>query len=431
MKDYIKLNILEGSLQVIIESEIPVPKQNEIIYDSSAIFEKPNKQLKSFKVNELVKLYKNSLEYIKEQDMGDYGKGLFTKGLVPRGKIFLPYPGLYISSLIEKEHIVGKQFSKYKLHTDQITSVSEENLGLAHSAQHLPTLENRKNASAICANLISTYVYIKIKYKNKINYLYLILFRNAEDLEATSLLGFDYGLIYWENIKSFYVEWDSRGRVINKIAMLSIEFKGENLALAVSQNPKSEYLQLSELYMIFFPKGILEDIFNPDKLQNNLPIILVSEELVKWIQDKHTGNEKTVLALPILKFLPKNNIKPFLKDNFTKYVVHNNVLYLEIEFLENLTVYELERFIQALNIPEISFLNGHQKDPKNANTNISSELIELFEILNISKITLDNSEQKLESPGSSKFFKTADNQTESSGSEQVTMAKKSMATARK
>jgi hypothetical protein len=418
MKDYIKLNVLEGSLQVTNENQIPVPKENEIIYDTSALFEKPLEKSEIFKLDEFAKLYKESLKYVKERDMEDYGKGLFTKGRVPRGEIFLPYTGLYISPLMEKEHIVGElSHSRYNLRTGhQLTCLTKDNLGLAHSAQHLPTPENRKNDSAICANLMITLVHIKIKYNKKVNYLHLIVLRNEEDLKTASLLGYDYGFIYWKHIKSAYVEWDAKGRVVNKIAMSSMEFKGENLIVGISQNPKTICLNLPELYMVIFPKGIREDLFQPDKSQKNLPVILVPGELVKWVQDKHADNKEAVLELSIVKFLQANNIKPFFKDSQPKYVLNNDILYLGTEFLENLTVYELEKLIQALNIPEIIFINGNRKDAKEENTKISGELSELFEILSISEITADSSGQKLESPGSSKFFKPADNQPEASHS---------------
>lgn len=420
MKDYIKLNVLEGSLQVINVNETPIPKENEIIYDSSALFEKPHEKSEKLNLDEFAKLYKESLNYVKERDMGDCGKGIFTKGLVPSEKIFLPYTGLYISSLMEKEHIVGElSHSRYNLRSDhQITCLTKENLGLAHSAQHLPTPENRKNTSAICANLMPNLVHIKIKYNKKINYLHLIVLRNGEDLKDTSLLGFDYGLIYWNNIKSPYVEWDSRGHVVNKIAMLNMKFKGDNLIVGVSQNPKTICLNLPELYMVLFPKGIREDLFKPDKPQNNLSVLLLPGELLKWCQDKHADNIKSVLVLPIGKFLQENNIKPFFKDSLPKYVLDNEILYLDTEFLENLTVYELERLIQVLNIPEIIFVNKNQTDAKDANTKVSGELNELFKILSISENSLDDSNQKSSSPESSKFFKDENKQPESSSSKQ-------------
>ncbi|WP_342219624.1 hypothetical protein [Rickettsiella endosymbiont of Miltochrista miniata] len=423
MQDYIKLNVLEGSLQVIKENKIPVPKENEIIYDASALFEKPLEKSEAFKLDKFSNLYKKSLGYVKERNMGDYGKGIFTKGWVLSSVIFLPYTGLYISSELEKEHIVGELYhSRYNLRTGhQITCLTKENLGLAHSAQHLPTLENRRNDSAICANLMTTLIHIKIKFNKKINYLHVIVLRNEEDLKANSLLGYDYGFIYWKNIKSPYVEWDLKGHIVNKVALLETKFKEESLVLTVSQTPKTKYFQLPEPYMVIFPKGIREELFNPDKLQINLPVMLVSTELIKLFK-----NEKTLLVLPIVNFLQANHIKPFFKDSQPKYVLDNDMLYLETEFLENLTACELERLIPALNVPEIIFNGVDKKYMQEENTGISSELSELLEILKLSEITPDNSGQKLKSPGSSQFFKPANNESEASCSHQASITKKNI-----
>lgn len=117
------------------------------------------------------------------------------------------------------------------------------------------------------------------------------------------------------------MEWDAKGHIVNTIAMLNIEFKGESLALAVSQNPKTKYFRLPETHMAIFPKGIREELLQPDKSQNNLPMILASETLLKCIQNQHADNQKIILALPIANFLHENNIKPLFKDNFPKYVL--------------------------------------------------------------------------------------------------------------
>lgn len=222
--------------------------------------------------------------------------------------------------------------------------------------------------TACSVNLFPSLIYFKIKFDGKVICLPLFYLSNIKALDSNHQLGWDYGINYWIVAKSGFVEWDSKGNVVNKVALLGIKFKGKECTVTISQTPETKFVYFPDPYMIVFPKGIKEELFNSVNLLGIFPVVFIREKLINSI------NGKYFIAISSDKFLNTKNVP---EDKFPNYLFLDDKLYLGVEFLASLTPYELNELFVTLNATEI-ICSEFEQSPVSSNANVSDELTQLF-----------------------------------------------------
>jgi hypothetical protein len=225
------------------KKEKPNLTKNQIVVPGDMVSTTKDRTLGQMDFKKLKELYVKSLQCLEERNMDPYGIGLFTKKPIEPNEVYLPYMGFY--SFKEDFYNADYEKSAYILQAPfqgkDYYIYSDKNLGFAHSAQHLS--DEPCHSEAIKKNLSSSLYQVKIKIKGSSPYyIPIISLVNLGCVQKNTILGWNYGLEYWANWKSGYVEWNSEGEVVETFGITKLPCNETRYALIPKSNP---YVRLS------------------------------------------------------------------------------------------------------------------------------------------------------------------------------------------